>query len=81
MVKHMGTSKENKLADRNVEGPCVHLKPSNEPTITTKIITQMQEACVLTSQQQLHEIITPTSSCLEVLKHHANRTQVSGEAV
>lgn len=34
MVKHMGTSKENKLVARTFEGPCVHLKPSNGPKIT-----------------------------------------------
>lgn len=36
---YVQASKENKLVGRN---PRVHLKPSNEPAIATKIITQMQ---------------------------------------
>lgn len=72
-VEHTCKSKENKLAFRNFESPQVHLKHSNEPEITTKITTQMPLASVLTSQQQLLEIIIPASSSLRVFNH-----QVSG---
>lgn len=40
--------KKIKLVDRNFESPHVHLKTSNDPAITTKIITQMQWAFMLT---------------------------------
>lgn len=38
---HAQEKKEEELADRNVESPCVLLKPSSEPATTTKIITQI----------------------------------------
>ena len=59
MQWNTGGRKENKLVNRNFESACVHFKAQNAPAVTTKIITQMQEAYGLTSQQLLHDITMP----------------------
>lgn len=51
---YSGTRKgkgKNEVCEGNIENPCDRLKSSNAPPVTTKIITQMCYAFVLTLQQ------------------------------